>query len=61
YEILKPPKSPTPSQPSVSPPSMVPYNNGCPNASTTENTSAHTIVKPRALSLHFIIRSLMEL
>ncbi|XP_076889976.1 protein TIC 62, chloroplastic-like isoform X2 [Bidens hawaiensis] len=52
YENLKPPSSPSPSKPSVSPPppaSIV--DNGSPIASTPEeDTSDHSTVKPRPLS-----------
>ncbi|KVI10780.1 NAD(P)-binding domain-containing protein [Cynara cardunculus var. scolymus] len=50
YDNLKPPTSPSPSSPSVSPPSTIPVDNGSPSASTPENTSASTVVKPRPLS-----------
>ncbi|KAI3769809.1 hypothetical protein L6452_00922 [Arctium lappa] len=50
YDNLKPPTSPSPSSPSVSPPSTIPVDNGSPIASTLENTSANTVVKPRPLS-----------
>lgn len=50
YDDLKPPTSPSPNSPSVSPPSTAPVDNGSPIASTTENTSASTVVKPRPLS-----------
>ncbi|GJW68760.1 hypothetical protein Tco_0123184 [Tanacetum coccineum] len=51
YELRKPPTLPTPSPLSVSPPSMVSSNKG---SSTPENTSTHTAVKPRPLSLYFM-------
>ncbi|KAI7758266.1 hypothetical protein M8C21_003612, partial [Ambrosia artemisiifolia] len=56
YESLKPPTSPCPSTPSVSPPPPPPppppslVDNGSPVASTPEDTSAHATVKPRPLS-----------
>ncbi|KAD3066516.1 hypothetical protein R6Q59_019260 [Mikania micrantha] len=51
YENLKPPSSPCPSTPSVSPSPTSLVDNGSPIASTTpEDTSAHSTVKPSPLS-----------
>ncbi|KAI3809760.1 hypothetical protein L1987_19360 [Smallanthus sonchifolius] len=50
YENLKPPTSPCPSTPSVSPPPTSLVDNGSPIASTPEDTSSHSTVKPRPLS-----------
>ncbi|KAI3675215.1 hypothetical protein L1987_84801 [Smallanthus sonchifolius] len=50
YENLKPPTSPCTSTPSVSPPPTSLVDNGSPIASTPEDTSSHSTVKPRPLS-----------
>ncbi|XP_076920123.1 protein TIC 62, chloroplastic-like isoform X2 [Bidens hawaiensis] len=51
YENLKPPSSPSPSKPSVSPPPASIVDNGSPIASTPEvDNSDHSTVKPRPLS-----------
>ncbi|KAK1439832.1 hypothetical protein QVD17_05654 [Tagetes erecta] len=50
YGSLKPPTSPCPSTPSVSPAAATLVENGSPIASTPEDASAPSIVKPRPLS-----------
>lgn len=54
YDNLKPPTSPSPSTPSISPASTPPINNGSPIVSTPEKTT----VKPRPLSPYHMYENL---